>query len=241
MRRAVSIVLAVGVVAACHGGPDPATGPGATPAHVGTCNPSTPWRSDGKVTTTCPSRVLPPSNASSARGCKSDADCKDGIEGRCVDSGYKDPSGSSSRVTPSNLLAGPPPLPAPTLCTYDQCVADADCGAKARCACGAGSARNACVGVDACFTDHDCAPESLCRCGASGSPNVCALGNCRTDGDCAGGPCIAGVSGSYCATAHDACHAQADCKASPGTYQECDYDRASKAWACRVVPPRLPG
>ncbi len=228
MRTAA--LLAFGfVVIACKGAADPAT-TSAPPRTAGHCGASSVV-----TTTSCPKRTIPPSNKSSARGCKSDADCKDGIDGRCVDSGYR--GAAAPARGNGNLLAEPPAAPPPTICVYDQCTANADCGTKARCACGDDTARAACVPLDACLADADCGEAMLCTCGGSGQPNTCVAGNCRADADCsAGQKCHGGPSGNFCTTPNDACHERVDCDA-PNAYRVCDYDRTKKSWSCRDVPP----
>ena len=192
------------------------------------------------TTAACAHRSIPSSNASSKEGCKSDADCKDGIEGRCIESGYREEGDGKMGLMRSNLLAEAPRPPAPTICSYDQCVANTDCGAKGRCACGAALERDTCVQLDGCLADKDCGVDMVCSCGESEGPNSCIGGNCRTDGDCHGGSCRSGPTGSYCATPNDTCKTQNDC-ASKTDYRVCDYERGSRAWACRVVPPQPPG
>jgi hypothetical protein len=127
---------------------------------------------------------------------------------------------------------------------YDQCITNTDCGARARCSCGQGAARNTCVPLDACLRDADCGREMLCHCNAGGGPNLCGAGNCRKDIDCAAGfSCTFAQSGdNYCHTPKDTCQSQRDCASPPG--RVCDYDRPSKKWACRALPPaqkRPPG
>lgn len=228
--RAASVVLCVGLLAvsfafaACR---DPAVG-GPTPAaRGGTCRPSS--IPTGKA---CPERAVPPSNASSSSGCKSDADCKDGRQGRCVRFGI-----SLAPAERSNLLAGPPPPPPETICAYDECATDADCGAKRRCECGGPGQRYRCVGVDQCQGDRDCAAGSLCACGEGGAPNQCLQSTCRADADCAGGyPCAASQGGRYCRSPRDRCKGAADC----GRDETCDYRHAEGAFVCvpeRVLPP----
>lgn len=227
------------LVAACGGSePRPATAvdtstsKGATTA--GTCPGSSMV-----TTTSCAPRTLPPSNATSDYGCKSDADCKEGRDGRCV-SNTTGVYGSATPFVRSPLLAGPPPPPPKTVCTYDRCMANSECGAKARCACGDGTGRNSCVPLDACRIDGDCGKDSLCTCGTNGAANTCIFANCRTDADCDGRGCGQGHSGAYCHTSNDACKTDDDCKKG-GDYAVCDYFRDGAAWKCRVIPPLPPG
>lgn len=252
----LSTFAVLAAVVACQGGRDPAlpSGPAegasttvpastgvpvstaapAANAPAGTCKPSSVIS-----TLSCAPRVHPPSNASSVNGCKSDAECKNGIDGRCVDNRDHRRYGALP-VAARNLLAGPPPLPPDSVCVYDQCRTNAECGAKGRCKCGAGDARNGCMSLDACLRDADCGAESLCACGASGSPNGCMPGNCRSDADCAAQKCGPGQEGSFCHTPRDKCRTNDDCASGP-QFSVCDYDQRTKAWACRVIPPRPPG
>lgn len=233
MRSAPFIVI-VAAVAACHGGPDANHGGAGGHAPNGTCAASSVV-----TTTSCTKRAIPASNASSKRGCKSDADCKDGVDGRCVKNGdYVE-----GRLVRSPLLAGPPAMPPPTICVYDQCSTNTECGPKARCWCGEGSGRNRCVQLDACLADADCGPHRLCECGAGGSPNQCMSGDCRSDADCGGdaGSCLHGEAGRFCATAGDGCRTQEDCRGKSAEYETCDFDGSTASWQCRVVAPRPAG
>ena len=106
--------------------------------------------------------------------CSSDEECTDGDQGRC------------SRVEGRAFA-----------CTYDECDADADCGAGRLCGCGVGW-----MGQDRCLPDRcdgecgdlDCAPSWGCN-GPNGayadeSARIFAChtpeDECRTDADCPG-------------------------------------------------------
>lgn len=215
----------------------------------GTCRPSSVAGAP-----TCPKKTVPPSNASSSSGCKSDAECTSGIDGRCVDTGAgldamaplrrsltAEPTSLQAR-RPSNFLAEPPPPPPRTICVYDACQKSTDCGANARCECGEGGLdRNACVALDSCMSDRDCAAGTLCSCGEQGGPNQCVAGNCRHDSDCDDGlTCSPAYSGgAFCHTPEDRCRSDKDCDGAG--YAVCDTSPSQKAWACRVIPPRPPG
>ncbi|CAN5755264.1 hypothetical protein BH09MYX1_BH09MYX1_37730 [soil metagenome] len=219
------------------------TDAGSSVAPAGSAASAGPCRPPSIVTPpSCPSRVLPASNATSSRGCKSDAECKSGLQGRCIEN----PALSALPDRRGNLLAGPPLPPPKTLCVYDGCNTNADCGAGSRCAC-AGAIpdpirRNACVALDGCLADSECPKLSLCICGAGGAANACVMGNCRSDADCASGlACSESSSGStYCHTPKDGCKKDEDC-AKPDAFRVCDFDRSSVNWACRTIPPRPPG
>lgn len=131
-------------------------------------------------------------------GCKSDDQCTAGKNGRCLRTGL----GFAE-------------------CTYDECVADADCGAGGFCNCrgeGATTANRCVVGSD-CRTDADCG-------GPFCSPSL-------TPGGC-GGTSLA-LQGFFCHSARDECIDNADC-AGPDVPGEttCDYDKAEKKWRCSV-------
>ena len=84
-------------------------------------------------------------HADGAGLCKSDADCKDGIEGRCNFM-------SNGRMAPTNQ------------CTFDLCSADKDCNAGTLCICNGGlTGRNECVLAN-CHDATDCGGS---QCGLS--------------------------------------------------------------------------
>ena len=153
---------------------------------------------------TCPPQRGPGQTCSSSGACSIDADCDAGTNGRCF-SPYG-PSGNCS----------------PTVCSYDQCQGDSDCGPKVPC---------------------DCRPSS-----SASSANTCATGsNCATDGDCGpNGYCSPGqYAGScdvplyFCHTEHDACLDDTDC-IKLGAGQACNYDSTLQRFTCGegcVVPP----
>jgi hypothetical protein len=227
--------FAVVLIAACHG-MDPVA---KAPPHddrryaPGSCAPASVATGES-----CPHRKVPASNASSPEGCKSDSECKYGMNGRCIKTGYGDPSGQGS-LQRNNLLGEAPPPPPRTVCVYDQCFADADCPPKQRCACGTDPERNRCIALDQCTTDHDCGPDHQCQCAAS---NYCVGGNCRTDADCPSGlPCRAGGDGAFCRTPADTCHADSECPPAPGQISRCGYTPAQSRWECRLTPLPPPG
>ncbi len=233
------LVLLLAVVGACGGPTRGASGPEAASGRRmpdGTCAPSSVV-----TTTACETRTIPASNASGRTGCKSDADCSYGHRGRCVKNPFYRSNDSGTIRGEARLLAGPPPPPNETECVYDQCDTNADCGARARCACGEGEHRNTCIPLDACRADGDCGIDGLCACGTGGGANTCTPANCRTDADCgAGGSCATGASGTYCRTERDSCRSNEQCE-SKDDYRICDYDRSARLWKCRVVPPVPPG
>lgn len=101
-------------------------------------------------------------------------------------------------------------------CTYDSCLADADCGTTV-CACDGGwrSGANACLGGN-CQVDADCGAGGWC------SPS---MGECGLYG---------GVTGYWCHTAEDTCTSDTDC---PGTGDfggpgYCMYSQTLGHWQC---------
>jgi hypothetical protein len=128
--------------------------------------------------------------------CKSDAECTEGKNGRCA-------------------MTGGGRLPPHADCVYDQCFADADCGAKSECVCG----------------------------GSPGRGNVCMQGNCATDADCGDGYCspsyglscgpYTGYVGNYCHTADDECTNDDECKkGGKSEYGYCAWYPELGHWKC---------
>ena len=126
-------------------------------------------------------------------GCASDADCTDGLNGRCTEDpqvGY--------------------------ICTYDWCIVDDDCGANGVCDCEGGWANDGNVcNVGNCSTDADCGSNGYCSpsfgdCGPYGGVvgHFCRTcdDECVNDSDCgnAGEYCMydEGVSRWLCSNAH---------------------------------------
>lgn len=205
---------------------------------------------------TCPKRRVPTVNASSADGCKSDAECGDGdSQPRCIEnpSYSSEPHGGGSARELRNLLAEAPRPPAPTTCIYDECHFDADCGKNRGCECGSGDGadRNRCITLDACLADSDCAKGSRCECDHS-APSYCLPSNCDSDAECNGKTCAGGMiggtspapypgggSGRFCHTAADRCQRDADCTVKNDYLQRCAYDVVGGLWTCQDValPP----
>jgi hypothetical protein len=210
-------------------------------ARAGVCAPSSVARGAA-----CPERKVPPGTGSSPEGCKSDADCKSGIEGRCVGQRVTVDLAPRSAERARDLLAAPPPPPLRSQCVYDQCRADKDCGAGARCDCrpGVGSDRNQCKPLDACLGDRDCSADTLCTCGSAGVANACSPGNCRTDADCNGLACEPDSNGyRFCRSPRDACSRPTDCKVDAASYGTpiCVFKPAAHARVCDVSFPPPPG
>jgi hypothetical protein len=128
---------------------------------------------DARWVSTCdPDRVRPGNGpVFMIRECTYDADCPDGVNGRCT-------------------LQGPY-----SVCTYDQCFSDADCPAGSRCACGAQQLDgNMCVsdhcaacGAGECAISWGCAGPHAGAYGAQSFECYTPHDTCRTDADCDSG------------------------------------------------------
>jgi hypothetical protein len=108
--------------------------------------------------------------------CATDADCTDGMNGRCT------------------YVSGFGPV---MVCTYDECFTDSDCGAGYACACGGVGATGRRYGADECVRGN-CNIDSDCGdnyCSPALDMNGCELGPggfychtpsdaCIDDGDC---------------------------------------------------------
>ncbi len=145
--------------------------------------------------------------------CRSDADCRDGKNGRCVAMGFERDAGW-------NLV-----------CSYDRCLSDDDCGGVHACSCRESQFRlgdpvrrerifeaNECL-LGNCRVDADCGPGANC------SPS---------NSDCGS---IWGYVGLWCHQASDECTDDADCEgfdAGPlsGGPAYCAYDPTRSHWAC---------
>lgn len=133
----------------------------------------------------------------------------------------------------ASLLAEAPAPPPETICAYDECMTDADCGPKRRCECGSDGQRYRCVGVDQCRSDTDCGGGALCMCGEGAGPNQCHESTCRSDADCAGGyPCADSHGARHCRTRRDRCRASGDCARG----ETCRYRQPEGAFVCVPIP-----
>lgn len=109
-------------------------------------------------------------------GCLADADCADGLNGRCTARDDR------------------------TYCVFDACMRDADCGDGRACECDRVSyvvTHNACVNGD-CTVDADCGPSGYCspsnneagaRFGIAAYYCHTPLDTCIDDADCVTGYC----------------------------------------------------
>ena len=131
----------------------------------------------------CPTTRDPGHAEPGFTGCKTDDECKDGKNGRCI----------------ATLGAG-------NTCSYDACFADADCGSAGVCDCRNSTQRGANVCFKGnCHTDGDCKGDFCSPSGTTTDPSCMgipfgafgffchtAADECRDDGECKGldGKCI---------------------------------------------------
>ena len=151
-----------------------------------------------------------PGDAPVVRDCTEDADCTEGMNGRCISPNVLGPLGGS-------------------YCTYDNCFSDADCPMNEPCRCRESAADNApnyCVTGSNCRIDGDCGPGGFC------SPSLLDI-----DSSISGGP--AGF-GYFCHTPQDLClnHGDCDpsaCELSSCASMACGYSLESNHWDCFTV------
>lgn len=193
---ALALSLASFHVAACGGSSLPEGGGGSTNTNgAGGTHPPTVHR-PAEIACT---EARPPGGTwgDPLDHCKVDSDCADGANGRCV-----------------------APLGKPAFCSYDECAADADCGAVTVCECrlAPNYQANTCV-HGTCRVDADCGAEGYC------SPSgVSIFSNCLE-----GVP--VGSIGYFCHTAEDECADDADCGEPPSA--ACLFDVPTMRWRCR--------
>jgi hypothetical protein len=138
---------------------------------------------------TCASDPRPPGytnpdpDAGRSGECERDADCTKGKNGRCSTPGH-----------------------AQSMCTYDMCMNDAECGANKVCQCGNG---NSCLPAN-CRTDLDCGGLGCSPTGATSCGNM------------------SGTVGYYCHTKTDDCTENSDCKEGG----MCVYQPTVSHWTC---------
>jgi hypothetical protein len=169
--------------------------------------PATRGAGDPIDATACP-------NVSSLQ-CLSDADCTEGINGRCF------LNANSSCVSD---------------CSYDGCLSDSDCSGQGACICrssGSDSTANICL-AGSCRTDTDCGPCGYC------SPSLIDAGCfCPSSLLCTndlGGACGDVCGHAYfCHTVTDTCVDAIDCSVGA-----CGYNILAKSWSCEscnAAPP----
>lgn len=137
--------------------------------------------------------------------CTSDAECTEGVNGRC------------SAVRPCM-----------TTCSYDECLTDSDCADNQACACRPPSrtSANLCAAGN-CRVDADCANGGFC------SPSRLDFCWCPSEALCeppsAGKECGDSCGhGYFCHTPQDSCLDDSDCSGS----DDCGYDILQKRWRC---------
>jgi hypothetical protein len=168
-----------------------------------TCSPDRPVSDAG---------LPPPPSDATATQCRSDSDCQDGKNGRCVVIDVPRDGGS---------YLG---------CSYDRCLSDDDCGAQA-CSCRESTFRrgdpvyrernhdaNECFPGN-CRVDADCGPGGYC------SPSNSPCGS------------IWGLQGLWCHDPSDECTDDSDCEgfdggALGGGPAFCAYEPWRKHWTC---------
>jgi len=148
--------------------------------------------------------------------CRSDADCTAGRNGRCLVGDWCMSS-----------------------CSYDQCLADADCPGIQPCLCrrsGVDTLANECLPGSNCRTDADCGDCGFCSRSAQHSTLQCLSVDGCAEAGCDGGgtttscTCTDVVSLAYvCHTLSDECTNDRDC---PLDY--CAYMDEATHWKCGV-------
>ena len=147
-------------------------------------------------------RPCPEEEGSCNYSCNGDQDCTSGPNGRCT------------------CLFGPSAFG--TVCSYDQCSSDSDCG------------NDVCICRETALPSVTADPSRPTFCGPAG--------NCKVDSDCgAGGYCSPSAAfqcgpgrpdyfGYYCHTPADECTNDSDCAAQGNAF--CAYDTGMQRWAC---------
>jgi hypothetical protein len=196
MRVSIAIVLMCG---ACSSklapSPDAGNGGGGpfvtSFCHAGTRAPATEVPSEHRATAAACDPTALAYEAGTPMSCATDTDC-------LADGSISPPF--------THCVRG--------LCSYDECLSDADCAGTAVCACAA--------------TFYG---------GIGGHGNVCVPGNCRVDADCgSGGYCspsrgyCGGYQGFYCHTSKDSCRDETkDCN---GCGNDCVYMPTTGVFLC---------
>jgi hypothetical protein len=156
--------------------------------------------------------------------CSSDSECTAGRNGRCF-------------PWAGLITAGG--------CSYDECAADSECGAKTPCICRSSTtdaAANVCVVGGNCAVDSDCGPGGYC----SPSLDACYSTNREAliEGNNYGGP-----NPYYCHTAADLCLDDSDCGSPDGgttatsscpEFTPCAYNVQNGRWECTQLRCCLP-
>jgi hypothetical protein len=158
-----------------------------------------------------------PSACADETSCQHNSDCTEGENGRCVQTRF----GCFS------------------VCSYDTCVSDADCGARQACNCresATDSAPNYCLAHGNCRIDADCGTNGYCSPSLIGALCACtSVDYCKTLGD---DSCVCSCGDScghdyFCHTPADECTDDSDCPSGTG----CDFDLAHQNWICADCGP----
>jgi hypothetical protein len=187
MRLALSTTLGIVLVfAGCSGASDAATPLGASSALGRVADVAEVACVETRAT-------LPLAADATITACRVDADCTEGRNGRCL------------RL--SNHGGIGPSLEA-TMCSYDACFRDADCGSPlAACYCGNRTDTDPGMGhscsVGDCATDADCGADHYCRRGPNGRRCHSPADTCVEETECGPGlQCTRGASGVWACEAH---------------------------------------
>jgi hypothetical protein len=149
--------------------------------------------------------------------CQQDSDCKDGINGRCL------------QLRPPGCYRA---------CSYDQCFRDSDCAGNVPCHCrdsASSTDGNRCLINSNCRVDDDCGPGGYCSPSQlSGCIRMCTV-PCGSGTHCYAGatevPCACGQScgaGYFCHTASDTCTNDCECNAVGSACTR----QPNAGWAC---------
>jgi hypothetical protein len=165
--------------------------------------------------TTCTGQPYPSHATGLQLTCSSDSQCTAGVNGRCF----------PPVLVPIALTPGG--------CSYDECFADSDCGARTPCICRSSSTvnnANICDAGGNCAVDSDCGPCGYC----SPSRNVCLnSSNPNDQAEGSGDP-----NPYYCHTASDLCIDDSDCAqpdagmADVPMVASCAYNVQDTRWEC---------
>jgi hypothetical protein len=185
MRTSAGIPLIFALLGpwACSGGdsgaPSSSKDTGTSPTDAATSPPPRTPKVHRETAPSCPTARDPGHAEPGFSGCKSDDECKDGKNGRCI-----------------FTLGGA------NVCSYDACFVDADCGSAGVCDCRNSVQRgaNACFKGN-CHVDGDCKGGEFCSPSGVKTDPACmgipfgafgffchtATDTCRDDADCPGG------------------------------------------------------
>ena len=168
---------------------------------------------------TCTGQPYPSQVSGLHLTCSSDSQCTAGVNGRCF----------PPVLVPIALTQGG--------CSYDECSADSDCGARTPCICRSSStvsSANICDPGGNCAVDSDCGPCGYC----SPSRNAC-FGSSNPDDQAEGS---SDPNPYYCHTASDLCINDSDCAqpdagmASCPMVASCAYNVQDTRWECTQYP-----